>query len=741
MTLANTASPTTGRRTSAARVEGLSKVYGSGETRVVALDDVSLDLYAGEFTAIMGPSGSGKSTLMHCAAGLDAVTAGQVCVGDVDLTTLKEKAPHRRCAATASGSSSSRSTSSRPSTPRRTSSCPLAIAGRKPDQAWFDTVIDTVGLRDRLSHRPGELSGGQQQRVACARALVEPARDRLRRRAHRQPRLDLGRRGARLPAPQSSTVRPDHRHGDPRPGRRELDRPRRLPRRRPRRRRDARADPRADPRADGRDLDAPRRGLTVLRASWKSLLGRKLRLFMSAFADHPRRLVRRRVAASSPTPSAGPSTASTETVGDVVVRPARRRGGDFGDETCRRRPSPAAVVDELAARAGRRPRRRQRRRPDDLRRVVQGRQAHRRSGAARPRPVVERRARPRPATRPRPSTQGRCARAQRARSSSTGSRPSARRTPSATQVTLVTSGAQPRRQGDPRRHRRVQVRRHGRGDPRLRSTPKTAQELYLGGKDAYTDAWVTAEDGTSQAELATAVQAALPEGFEAVTGEAAAKEAQDSINEALSFISTFLLVFAGIALFVGSFLIVNTFSILVAQRSRELALFRALGAAARQVRRSVLFEAFVVGPRRLDLGLGLGFVLAVGDQGALRHRSGSTCRGSPLVFQWPHGRRRPTAWGWSSRMVAAYLPARRAAQDAAGRGDARRRRAAASRRCKWRLWIGGRAVLIGGLGRALPRRPSATSPTAAYWVGGGAFAALLGRLAAPARCSAGRSSP
>ncbi|GIL36632.1 ABC transporter ATP-binding protein [Phycicoccus jejuensis] len=158
-------------RPPAARVENLSKVYGSGDTRVVALDDVTLDLHAGEFTAIMGRSGSGKSTLMHCAAGLDAATSGHVYLGDVDLTTLKER----------------RLTELRRDrigfvfqafnlvptlTAEENIVLPLAIAGRKPDQAWFDEVVDTVGLRTRLGHRPGELSGGQQQRVACARALV-----------------------------------------------------------------------------------------------------------------------------------------------------------------------------------------------------------------------------------------------------------------------------------------------------------------------------------------------------------------------------------------------------------------------------------------------------------------------------------------------------------------------------------------------------------------------------------------
>src|SRR5690349_5383036 len=171
MTLTNAPASETSERLAAARVEGLSKVYGSGETRVVALDDVTLDLYAGEFTAIMGKSGSGKSTLMHCAAGLDDATSGHVFLGDVDLTTLKER--HLTELRRDRIGFVFQAFNLVPTlTARENIELPAAIAGRRPDPAWFDEVIDTVGLRDRLGHRPSELSGGQQQRVACARALV-----------------------------------------------------------------------------------------------------------------------------------------------------------------------------------------------------------------------------------------------------------------------------------------------------------------------------------------------------------------------------------------------------------------------------------------------------------------------------------------------------------------------------------------------------------------------------------------
>ncbi len=155
----------------AARVEDLSKVFGRGETAVVALAHVSLDIAAGEFTAIMGPSGSGKSTLMHCAAGLDSVTRGRVFLGETELTALSEKELTR--ARRDHIGFVFQSFNLIPTlSAQENILLPLAIAGRKPDAAWFDQVIDTIGLRDRLDHRPSELSGGQQQRVACARALV-----------------------------------------------------------------------------------------------------------------------------------------------------------------------------------------------------------------------------------------------------------------------------------------------------------------------------------------------------------------------------------------------------------------------------------------------------------------------------------------------------------------------------------------------------------------------------------------
>ncbi|HZK36127.1 MAG TPA: ABC transporter ATP-binding protein [Aeromicrobium sp.] len=158
-------------RTIAARTENLTKVYGKDDAEVHALDGVSIDIYDGEFTAIMGPSGSGKSTLMHCMAALDVATSGDVFIGERGLSTMGDKAltQLRRDSV---GFVFQAYNLVPTLTAEENILLPLSIAGRKPDREWFDTVIDTVGLRDRLGHRPNELSGGQQQRVACARALM-----------------------------------------------------------------------------------------------------------------------------------------------------------------------------------------------------------------------------------------------------------------------------------------------------------------------------------------------------------------------------------------------------------------------------------------------------------------------------------------------------------------------------------------------------------------------------------------
>jgi putative ABC transport system ATP-binding protein len=155
----------------AASVIDATKVYGKGATEVRALDGVTLDFPRGQFSAIMGPSGSGKSTLMHCVAGLDTLTSGQVRVGGVELTRLDDK--HLTLLRRDRIGFVFQAYNLVPTlTALENITLPATLAGRKPDKGWLDTVIGTVRLGDRLAHRPSELSGGQQQRVAVARALA-----------------------------------------------------------------------------------------------------------------------------------------------------------------------------------------------------------------------------------------------------------------------------------------------------------------------------------------------------------------------------------------------------------------------------------------------------------------------------------------------------------------------------------------------------------------------------------------
>jgi putative ABC transport system ATP-binding protein len=155
----------------AARAVDVVKTYGSGDTAVRALDGASLDVEAGRLTAIMGPSGSGKSTLMHVLAGLDGVDAGQVFLGDTAITALSEKA-RTLLRRERIGFVFQAFNLVRALTAAENITLPLTLAGQRIDPDWFDRLVSTLGLADRLKHRPAELSGGQQQRVAAARALI-----------------------------------------------------------------------------------------------------------------------------------------------------------------------------------------------------------------------------------------------------------------------------------------------------------------------------------------------------------------------------------------------------------------------------------------------------------------------------------------------------------------------------------------------------------------------------------------
>jgi putative ABC transport system ATP-binding protein len=148
-----------------------SKIYGMGDTAVHALDAIDVEFPRAEYTAIMGPSGSGKSTLLHCVAGLDSLTSGHVYLGEIDLSTLSDS-ELTRVRRDRVGFVFQTYNLIPTLTALENITLPISLAGHKPEQAWLDRIVDTVRLRDRLTHRPSELSGGQQQRVAVARALV-----------------------------------------------------------------------------------------------------------------------------------------------------------------------------------------------------------------------------------------------------------------------------------------------------------------------------------------------------------------------------------------------------------------------------------------------------------------------------------------------------------------------------------------------------------------------------------------
>ena len=248
----------------------------------------------------------------------------------------------------------------------------------------------------------------------------------------------------------------------------------------------------------------------------------------------------------------------------------------------------------------------------------------------------------------------------------------------------------------------------------------TAQRLFVGGEDEFTDIWVTAEPGIARPSCATPWRRRCPPGSRPSPATTAADEAASDVNQAVSFIGTFLLVFAGVALVVGSFLIVNTFSILVAQRSRELALFRALGSSRRQVTRSVILEALAIGLVGSTVGLGLGFLLALGIK-ALFATFG-------LDLPGPAGVRAPTALvsyavGLLVTLFAAYLPARRAgriAPMAALREDA----SVAESSIHRRVVFGAALLVLGAVGMGLGLFGEQEQPV--WWIGAGIFGVVIG---------------
>ncbi|KNX38146.1 ABC transporter permease [Luteipulveratus halotolerans] len=454
----------------------------------------------------------------------------------------------------------------------------------------------------------------------------------------------------------------------------------------------------------------------MLRASWKSLWARKIRLLMSTFAI----VLGVAFVAGSLVFTAALDRAFTSimngTVGDVMVRPAGQQAGDSRAQT---RTVPASVLEQV------------RRVPGVARAegevtsyttFVVGKNGKIVGGQGAPGIAVS--YHDAPAGHDTPGLTVREGRAPQragelALDPGTADRAGYR---VGDTVNVVTSGEKPRLAGT-----LVGLASYSAGSMVGASLvvldPATARATYVGGRPAYTDIWVVAEPGHSQQQVRDAVAAVLPRDTEAVTGDQAADEASDDIKQALSFITTFLLIFAGVALVVGSFLIVNTFSMLVAQRSRELALMRALGASRRQVTGSVLFEALAVGVVGSTVGLGLGLVLAAGIK-ALFATFGLDLSGTPLELT-PRAVVASYVVGMLVTAVAAYLPARRAshiAPVAALRDDVALPEGTVVRRAV----AGAVLVVLGAAG--LVWVLSGDRPRETYWLGGGLLAVILGAV-------------
>ncbi|WP_338750079.1 ABC transporter permease [Janibacter alittae] len=249
---------------------------------------------------------------------------------------------------------------------------------------------------------------------------------------------------------------------------------------------------------------------------------------------------------------------------------------------------------------------------------------------------------------------------------------------------------------------------------------ETMQRYFMDGKDEYTSAWITAKEGVESAELVEQAEPLTPDAYETLTGAQLSDRNEDSLEQALGFITTFLLVFAGVALFVGSFLIVNTFGILVAQRGRELALLRAIGASRRQVTRSVLVEAFVTGIIGATLGLALGVLLAMGIR-SLFATIGLDLSGTGLVFK-PRTVIATYVVGIAVTMLAAWLPAHRAGRVAPVAAMRETVETARSHPIRGTLEI---MVLVAGLLAFLYGLFVADSRQL-WWIGGGIVGLVLG---------------
>ncbi len=574
----------------------LTRRYGEGDYAVDALRGVSVDIEPGKMTAVMGPSGSGKSTLMHILAGLDKPTSGDVTIagteitglGDNDLTKLRREhigfvfqffnlLPML--------------------TAKENVLLPLTIAGEKVDGEWFDGLADRIGLTDRLTHRPAELSGGQQQRVAIARALVSTPHRHLRGRAHRQPRLHHEPGDPRADARLRRRVRADHRDGHPRSTCRRDGRQGALSRRRCHRQRHPAFQPARDLAGDG-SVDPG-----VIRFAVKGLAGRKLRTALTAVA------IVLGVAMVSGTYVLTDSISSAfnaifeqqyANTDAVITGEAAFDLGQSGTTTAP--PFSESVLAEVKA-------------LPDVRAALGGVGGEAQLIGANGKAIVF------------------------------GGAPNLGFSVDPTQpefnsLTLV-SGAWPtggevvidtataskknlaagqeigvQAEGAVEKFRISGLVKFGSVDTIGGATLAgfdlpTAQRLF--DKQGKLDQIrVAAKAGVSPDTLVAQIESILPQGAQVKSGNTQAESDSADTNSFITILQTFLLAFGGIALFVGAFVIANSLSITIAQRTREFATLRTLGASRRQVLGSVIVEALVIGVIASVVGLVLGIGLGKG---------------------------------------------------------------------------------------------------------------------------------
>ena len=598
-----------------------TKVYGSGDTEVRALDDVSVEFAAGSLHGDHGPVG----------------------LGQVDADALPGRARHADAAATSSSATSTSATLSDKEltimrrerigfvfqsfnliptlTALENITLPIDLAGAKPDPG-----VDRRRDRHGRSAQPLEAPAVRAlRRPAAARrrgpGARQPTRGDLRRRAHRQPRLPGRHRDPRLHAAGRRRARPDDRDGHPRPAGRRLRAGGALPRRRPHRRPHGRPD--AAPGA------RPPQGLRGLTPVWRRHL--QVDLGPQAPPDrhlpggHPRRRLPHRHPGARATRSARRSaTCSPRSTTAPTPSSAARRKVEAGGDT-QRAYIPETLVEEVRAvdgvavaepaLRGQRPARRQGRRHDrrlgpptfagnwidnetlNPYQLAEGR-APRRGQRGGHRPGLGRRRRPRASgtrtTVLMPAADSRC-----------GSSASPRSASSTTPVGTTETDF-------------------------IAAEPRSATWSAAGRRSA--TCWCAADEGVSQEELVQRLDRALPSSVESITGEELTDEQQDEIGEAfLDFFTTFLLVFAAIALIVATFSIYNTFTILVAQRTRESALLRAVGASRRQILQSVLAETFLIGLVSSVIGFFVGLGVAAGLKAAFNALGAEVPTGSLAV--------------------------------------------------------------------------------------------------------------